>query len=164
MTFRRAANGFIAALVALVALVPAPASAARLVSQSNLVCADVSESPFSVVQNAASGSATLEVTNNDILQVKFKGQGLPGNETVMCAVLCVVDGVLDLFDFEVFSPCGTTTSKGKFTFNGSVPFGGSDPPFEGGCLLSVAAFVVPSGPSSTVVCAPGFGTFEPFTP
>lgn len=159
MTLARAATGLIAVLVALVALAPLPASAAPLVYHTSLVCADVDLSGPSVVQNAGGGIATLELGGPNVL-VKFKANGLPASSPAACAVLCVVNGALDLFDFEIFSPCATTGPSGKLTFSGSVPFAA----FEGGCLVPVMALLVESAVGFPVVCAPGFGTFDPFVP
>jgi hypothetical protein len=178
MTFPRAVTGFsVVALLALVALAPLPASAGPTVLSTNLVCADVELGyDISIAQNSASGSANLSLTGagNANLSLTIKASGLPPSTPAACAVLCVVDGIQELFEFEKFKPCGNTTAGGKLTHTATLlDFGGD--PFNGGCLLPVpAVWVIPEEPEMgvmgvpsappLVVCAPGFGTFLSFPP
>lgn len=173
MTCTRAVTSFsAAALFALVALAPLPAVAGPTVLSASLVCADVDLWGPTITQNSASGSANLSLTGagNANLSLTIKASGLPPSTPAACAVLCVVDGILDLFEFEKFKPCGNTTAGGKLTHTATLlDFGGE--PFNGGCLLPVpAVWVMPEEPMVTtvgaplVVCAPGFGTFLSFPP
>jgi hypothetical protein len=173
MAFTRALTGFTAvALLALAALVPLPATAGPTVYSSDMVCADVElggpivSTPtlptISITQNlGASAKATLGLSGagNANLSLTIKAQGLPPNSLPICAALCVVNGIIDLFAFEGFEPCGTVTAGGKLTFSGTVPF---LPPsaFEGGCLLPVPALLVLPEEGPVLACLPGFGEFE----
>jgi hypothetical protein len=166
MTFARAVTGFSAAtLLALVALAPLPAVAGPTVYSADMVCANVTFGPLMITQNLlASGHANLTLTGagNANLSLTVKASGLPGSAPAACAVVCVVDGIQDLFDFAAFEPCGTITAGGKLTFTGTVvPF--SDEPFQGGCLLPVPALLV-EDVDSLLLCTTGFGTFLQFPP
>ena len=171
-------------LLACAALAPPPATAGPVVLNANLVCADVSlggsvpeelvtSSVFGgivIAQRNASGTGLLQLTGpgNSNLSLTVKMNGLPPSTPAACAAVCVVDGMIDLFDFAAFKPCGTTTAGGKLTFTGTVPFVSSDP-FNGGCLLPIPAvwvkpqlvpeLLAPVPADPLVVCAPGFGTF-----
>src|SRR5262245_24489481 len=126
MTFARAATGFIAALVAFVALTPSSAWAvAGTVLQADLVCANVTLSPFSVIQSndSTNGNVTLKLNAFNDLTVQFTGRGLPPGQEAKCALLCVVDGALDLFETEQFVPCGTVKADGKFSASETIPLG-----------------------------------------
>jgi hypothetical protein len=184
MTFTRALTGFTAvALVALAALVPQPAAAGPTVYSSDMVCADVTFGgpivssvalpSISIIQNPdASAKATLGLTGagNANLSLTIKAQGLPSGGFPICAAVCVVNGIIELFAFEGFAPCGTVTAGGKLTFSGTVPFL-TPSEFEGGCLLPIPALlVIPEEVDPTslndvsgqvLACLPGFGTFEP---
>ena len=165
MTYARAITGFSAAtLLALVALAPLPAVAGPTVYSADMVCIDVTFDPLTISQNSASGHTNLTLTGagNANLAMTIKASGLPANAPTACAVVCVIDGIQDLFESAAFEPCGTTTAGGKLNFTGTVvPF--SNEPFQGGCLLPVPALLA-EGPDSLIVCTTGFGTFLPFPP
>ena len=128
MTLTRAATSLIAVLAVLGVLAPDPTRAAPTVYSSSLVCADItfdsccapgSTSACSSTCAGSSGVASISqragVNANanlklagDNLVVEFKAVGLPASSPALCAVLCVVDGMLDLFDFAAFDPCGGT--------------------------------------------------------
>jgi hypothetical protein len=128
-----------------------------------MVCVDVDFGPLTITQNTgAGGNANLALTGagNANLALTVKASGLPPSSPALCALICVVDGIHEIFDLELFDPCGTTTAGGKLTHTGLiVPFSGE--PFQGGCLLPVPAVAVQTM-TDLVVCAPGFGTFLPF--
>jgi hypothetical protein len=168
MTFARAAAGFIVALVTVVAFAPSAAWAvAGTVLQADLVCVNVTMHPFSIIQSldSTNGNLTMKLNAFNDLTVQFSAKGLPAGRDAQCAVLCVVDGVLDLFEFEAFVPCGTVRADGKLNVSQTVPLGDSfTDPFNGGCLLSIGAFLVPASMNQAYVCAPGFGHFASFNP
>lgn len=150
---------FVAVLGCLVALSPLPGAAGPSVYTANLVCADVDTGTPAITQSPASGRGTLKLASaGDVnFSIEVKGQGLPPNEPVFCAAICVADGVLDFFEFEIYDPCGTTTAGGKFTFSETRPFIAGA--FDGGCLLPVVGFITASATADFTLCAPGFGTF-----
>ena len=170
MSLARVVTGVIAVLVAVLALAPLPASAGTQVYSSKMVCAAVNLgepmvtlSPVpgpSIVQTGGTGTSSLATTPADV-QVKITMSGLPGNSPVACLVACVVDGALDLFNLQVFEPCNANTSAaGKFNFSANIPL----IDLNGGCLVPVVAIAVEPEEGPLVVCAPGFGQFEPFAP
>jgi hypothetical protein len=183
MTTTRALTGFTAvALLALAALVPVPAAAGPTVYSADMVCADVvfggpvvesiALPSISIIQNlGASAKSTLTLTGagNANLSLTIKAQGLPPGGFPICAAVCVVNGIIELFAVEGFEPCGTITAGGKLTFTGTVPFL-TPSEFESGCLLPIPALlvlpeVVPvsldSVSGQVLACLPGFGQFEP---
>jgi len=168
MTFTRAATALIAVLVAFVAFAPSSAWAvAGTVMQSDLVCANVTFGPLSIIQSndSTSGNVTLKLNAFNDLTVQFFGRGLPPGQPVSCTLLCVVDGILDLLETQAFDPCGAVKADGKFSASQTVPIGDSfQDPFNGGCLVAIAAFMVEAGPGQAYVCAPGFGHFASFMP
>lgn len=163
MRFRCAVTSIgVAVLLAFVVLGPLPAAAGPVVYQSNMVCADVDFGyGIEISQRDANATARLEKTgagdSNLSLTIKSNG-GLPPSAPVVCALVCVLDGFIDLFEFEKFKPCGTTTAGGKLTTTATlIDFDGE--PFNGGCLLPVPAFWIFTYDEPLVLCAPGFGLF-----
>jgi hypothetical protein len=182
MTFMRALTGLTAvAVLALVALVPHPAAAGPTVYSSDMVCANVdfgappvssfAATSIIISQNpGASAKATLGLSGagNANLSLTIKAQGLPAGSFPICAAVCVVNGIIDLFAVDGFAPCGTITAGGKLTFSDTVPFL-SPSEFEGGCLLPIPALLVlpeivpvslDSVSGQVLACLPGFGEFE----
>lgn len=157
----RGLPGIVVLVGCLVALGALPAAAGPSVYTANLVCADITFSPFAVAQSPASGRGTLKLAGASDLNftAEIKGQRLPPGADVFCAAICVLDGAIDLFEFEIYSPCGTTTAGGKFTYQETRPFVAGE--FDGGCLLPVVGFITASATADLTLCAPGFGNFGP---